>query len=153
MRRQPPQERDVKQPSGERLHDALAFVRARLEALKSVPADPPFNDEFVKWDRLTAAGIQDYFGKDSQEFGWVFVGSSGTVVIRSEAQREALDRKRYPEVLRNRRMGLETVLERYEALPPTWGDQVSPVKRRTRAFISHGGEKPSLTFIQNFLRA
>jgi predicted nucleotide-binding protein len=74
-------------------------------------------------------------------------------VVYSEAARQAAERRQYQEILGQKRVGLQSVLARYEVLPPASGADISAGKRPARAFISHGGEKPSLTMIQDFLRA
>lgn len=152
MKRQPPREPDVRQPTGERLRQALSFVRQQLSALESLPREPPFNDEYVVWARVTSASLKDYFGQDSDEFRWVHP-QLRPAVAWSGAQHEALQREGYQEILQGKRVGLESVLARYEVLPPTSGDAVATTKRRARAFVSHGGKKPSLVHIQDFLRA
>jgi predicted nucleotide-binding protein len=153
MKRQQPRVHDVKSPSGERLREALAFVKARLEAMESLPMEPPFNDEYTKWARVTSAGVKEYFGQDSDELRWVNAGYGGVAILSSEAQRAAFERREYPEALQKKRVGLETVLQRYEALAPAPSHDTGAIQRPARAFISHGGEKRSLTLIEDFLRA
>lgn len=152
MARHPPQP-DVKRPSGESLRRALAFVKARLEALESVPREPPFNDEYTVWARVTSAGLKEYFGEDSDESGWVDAQPLHVNPFYTAAQQAASDRKRWAEVLQSMRTGLETILAKHEALGPATKDNVGVMKGPARAFISHGGDKRSLTLVQDFLRA
>jgi predicted nucleotide-binding protein len=152
MKRQPPQERDVKQPSGEKLSQALDFVGRQLTALESVPREPPFNEQYRMWHNVTAAGLKEYFGRDSDEFRWVHPRRAPAVVT-SEAQREAVERRQYAELLSDKGVGLQSILHKCEVLAPTPTRETTTAKRPARAFISHGGQKPSLTLIQDFLRA
>jgi hypothetical protein len=152
MKGQPPRERDVKQPGGERLRQALAFAKQQLIALQSLPQEPPFNDEYTMWARVTSAGLKQYFGQDSDEFRWVHPPPGPMAVVYSEAARQAAERRQYQEILGQKRVGLQSVLARYEVLAPPSGNELGTMNRPA-AFISHGGEKPCLTMIQDFLRA
>jgi len=152
MKGQPPRERDVRQPRGERLRQALAFVKARLEALDSLPREPPFNDEYTMWERVTLAGLQDYFGGDSDACQWVNPQRS-FYMGWDEAEQASFMYRQYQERLTNQRVGLKSILARYQLVPPVSGSNTDAVPRSARAFISHGGERPSLTLIQDFLRA
>ena len=152
MKGQPPRQRDVKQASGDRLQQALAFVARQLGALERLPHEPPFNDQYRMWHNVTAAGLKEYFGQDSDEFRWVHP-TRAPAAATSEAQRQAVERRQYAEVLSDKRVGLQSILARYDVLAPASTDQTSTVKRPARAFISHGGDKTSLTLVQDFLRA
>jgi len=153
MKGQPPRQPDVKQPSGERLRQALAFVEQQLNALRSLPQGPPFNDDYTMWARVSSAGLKQYFGQDSDEFRWVHPPPGPMAVVYSEAARQAVERRQYQEVLGQKRVGLQSVLAKHEVLAPAPTGETSPARRPARAFISHGGEKTSLTMIQDFLRA
>jgi predicted nucleotide-binding protein len=58
----------------------------------------------------------------------------------------------YLAVLNDKRVGLDSILARYETLGPPSADDVAAVRRSAKAFVSHGGQKRSLTLIEDFLR-
>ena len=64
--------RDVKNPAGKRLNGALKFVRGRLDQLESLPHADPYSDAYVQWFNVTNSGLVQYFGRDSEEYRWVF---------------------------------------------------------------------------------
>jgi len=153
-RRQP----DVKQPSGETLRQALAFVSQQLDTLQPLLQGAPlkpFSHEYTMWERVTLAGLQDYFGRDSEAYKWVYLPQEIALYLPLPGviQQAKAESAAYQARLTNQRTGLKSVLARYRTALAERDDQPDRGARRARAFISHGGQKPSLTLIQDFLRA
>jgi hypothetical protein len=157
----PDAERDIKNPVGEELARALAFVRQRLDEVPSLRDREPFGDEYTRWDRVTSSGLAEFFGKESDEYSWVYpaegAGVSWVSAYGSAAQREAREQRerleRYHSRLANLNTGLQSILDRYEILPRPRPAPSDRSEQTARAFISHGGSKASLEMIEEFLRA
>lgn len=154
--RGPEVERDIRNLIGEQLEKALAFVRQRLDELPSLRDKEPFGDEYVRWSRVTNSALQQYFGSDSEEWWWVNPPAAAVEwgnAYESDLQRQARLQRQYQERLDEIATGLHSIIDKYAVLAPSAPPVTAVPERPARAFISHGGLKPSLTMIEEFLRA
>lgn len=151
----PDQERDIKEPCGPRLEQALAFVTQRQNQLAFLCEKEPFGDDYTRWDNVTNSGLAEFFGRDSDEYRWVYPAEGSEVFWvgphESAAERERV--KRYHSHLADLNTGLQSILDRYQALPRPEPTPTHRPQDTARAFISHGGSKASLQMIEEFLRA
>lgn len=155
-------ERDIKNPVGEELERALAFVRQRLDQLPSLRDKEPVGDDYTRWNRVTRSGLAELFGKDSDEYHWLYLPRTRPEVMlrsayESTAQREVREQRErvegYHSRLADLNTGLQSILDRYQALPRPRPAPSDRPEQTARAFISHGGSKASLQMIEEFLRA
>jgi len=113
--------RGVKNPAGKRLNEALEFVRDRLDQLESLPHTDPYSDAYVQWFNVTDSGLVQYFGRDSEEYRWVFpkitLVQDSVIIGRSQAEIDRKTRERYEQDVRNKRTGLQSILEKYRSTP------------------------------------
>ena len=138
------------------LEQALEFIRSRLKSLEPLSTREAISDEWVVWRRTTASGLKHFFGEDSDEIRWFAPPPKGVVVPRLETagQGAARERREYSEWIGESKTALQSILEKYEALGPSIGAPELPKDTAVaKAFISHGGRRPSLTAIEDFLRA
>jgi len=155
-------EPDIKKPTGDQLEQALAFVRQQQDQLAFLCEKEPVGDDYTRWNRVTRSGLAELFGKDSDEYHWLYLPRTRPEVMlrsayESTAQREVREQRerveRYHSRLADLNTGLQSILDRYQALPRPRPAPSDRPEQTARAFISHGGLKPSLTMIEDFLRA
>jgi predicted nucleotide-binding protein len=156
-------ERDIKKPAGSQLEEALAFVRQQQDRLAFLCEDEPFGDQYTRWDNVTNSGLAEFFGRDSDEYRWVYPAEAEAAGVffvnayESAAQRNAREQRerveRYHSRLADLNTGLQSILDRYQALPRPGPTPTDRSQETARAFISHGGSKASLQMIEEFLRA
>lgn len=148
--------KEVKHPSGQDLQRALEFAEQRLELLKPLVRRKPFNDQWVRWSRTTISGIKQHFGEGSDEYRWVTPYYQPVVIMGEESphRKAARDREQYTERVRDMRNALHSILDKYKALGRSISTAEAPEEITVaKAFISHGGRKPSLAKAEDFLRA
>ncbi len=148
--------KEVKHPSGEALEKALEFVEQRLQLLKPLVRRRPFNDEWIRWSRATVSGIKEHFGEGADEYRWVSPFYPPVVIMGPESpdRKAAREREQYSERVRDIRNALQSILDKHAALGPSMpASQLQQQQVRAKAFISHGGRKPSLAIVEDFLRA
>lgn len=156
-------ERDIKKPAGSQLEEALAFVRQQQDRLAFLCEEMPFGDQYTRWDNVTNSGLAEFFGRDSDEYRWayppeaeeagVFFINSHEPAAESEAREQRRRVERYHGHLADLNTGLQSILDRYQALPRPGPTPAARSQETARAFISHGGSKSSLHMIEEFLRA
>jgi predicted nucleotide-binding protein len=152
---------DIKKPASEELDRALAFVRQQQDRLAFLCQEEPFGDQYTRWDNVTNSGLAEFFGRDSDEYRWVYPAEGAGVfwvsAYESAAEREAREQRerveRYHSRLADLNTGLQSILDRYQALPRPEPTPTHRPQETARAFISHGGSKASLQMIEEFLRA
>lgn len=160
-RRETDAEVDVKNPTGNQLEQGLEFVTQRLEELPSLKDKEPFGDEYTRWARVTSSGLARYFGKDSEEYAWVYPRTLPKAMIHGayesetnwQARLQREQAKDYAERLTVQSTGLQSILDKHALLPESAPAPRLLSERAAKAFISHGGLKPSLTMIEDLLRA
>jgi hypothetical protein len=138
------------------LEQALEFIKSRLKSLEPLSTREAISDEWIVWRRTTTSGLKHYFGEDSDECRWfapppkaVWIGGRETA-----EQKVARNRREYSEWIGESKTALQSILEKYEALGPSIGAPEPPKDTAVaKAFVSHGGRRPSLTAIEDFLRA
>ena len=147
--------KDVKNPSGQALVRAVDFVKQRLPQLEPLARRKQFSDNWTRWWRATVSGIKQHFGGDSDEYNWVnpLYRPFATIGEEDPQRKAARERKEYGESVKRMRNALQSILDKYEALGPTITASETLIQAVvTKAFISHGGRKLSLTRIEDFLR-
>lgn len=148
--------KDVKNPGGQALARALDFAKRRLELLKPLARKKTFSDGWISWWRTTVSGIKEHFGEGSDEYQWVTPRYRPVATLGEESpqRKAARERKEYSEGVKDMRNALHSILDKYEALGDSIGTAEAPKQVAVaKAFISHGGRKPSLATIEDFLRA
>ena len=149
--------REIKNPSGDRLSEALAFVAERLELSSQFVSADPYTDEWQRWLRVTVSGVTEYFGDGSEEFAWSRPPLQRPVIttpFTRPEQEKRRDQSMYNESLSAMRNGLQSILDKHEVIQPvSVPTSPRPEAEVIRAFVSHGGMKPSLDAIERFLRA
>ena len=154
--RGPDVERDIKNPTGDQLEQALAFVRQRLDELPSLRDKEFLGDDYTRWNRVTNSGLEQLFGLHSEEFSWV--NPPAYVVewpnaYETPPQRQARLERKHQQRLDEIATGLQSILDKYAVLTPRAPSPGQLSAQQAKAFISHGGSKASLQMIEEFLRA
>ncbi len=149
-------QKEVKRPTGEVLDAALKFTEDRLLLLQPLENGDPFSPDWTRWWRTTASGIKEFFGDGSEEYKWFAPFRPPKIIGPESAERKAArEQQEYSEWVRDARTALHCVLDKYSALRTTLSARRDPAHelRAVRAFVSHGGRKPALIPIEQFLRA
>ena len=110
---------DLKQPGGKSLSRALEFVRDRWSQLQSLVEREPYTDDYLRWENVASSGLAQYFGRDSEEYRWVFPKLTRPNVIsgRSQSEIDQREREHYAQRIRDKGTGLKSILEKYESTP------------------------------------
>ena len=107
----------------------------------------------------TLGGLKHHFGDGADEYRWCRPGPPLPIITTPSTPPDYVAKKEaetYSEAVRTMRNGLAAILEKYAAIgppPDSATDGRASVQVPTKAFISHGGFKPSLQHAQDFLRA
>lgn len=111
--------KDVKNPAGKTLAKALKFVHKRLAQLGPLAEEEAYSDQFLQWENITSSGLTQYFGRDSEEYRWVFPKPTRPNVITGRSQAEIGQRTRdhYVQRMSDQRIGLNSILEKYTSTP------------------------------------
>ena len=148
---------EVKNPTGEALRQALDFVGTRLAEIEPFAAASPYSDDWQTWSLATLGGVKHHFGEGSDEYRWVRPTMKPPLIIGPGAdpgKTARVEQKRYSETVQEITNGLRAIIEKYRALGPLPSlDAPVQIGISARGFISHGGRKASLNFIEDFLRA
>lgn len=147
--------REAKNPSEQRLAEGLTFVEKRLQLLEPLVTAEPKSDEWQRWLRVTLSGIREYFGSNSEELAWATPSRPRPTIstaFTSEDQLEARRQDRYDQSLSETRNGLKSILDKHDAISPATLPAAAEPLTVVRAFLSHGGFRPSLEAVERFLR-